>query len=157
HLGGDEQLQDVVGAVLTGGVTIEDEIDRVSEAFDEANVPLVEGSPAAGDDVIDAMLVAEDDVGVAFDDGEVAGLRDLVADDVKSIKSSIYFHTDFVTPAFCVKSRFGRIHIFGGIFIGQAWQNAATKGDGSALGVADGENHAALEAVVVVAGVLALA
>jgi hypothetical protein len=71
HLGGDEQLEDRGRLVLAGFVAVEDEINRVGEPLKQPYVVVGDGRAAAGDDVAHAMLMAQHDIGVAFDDCEL--------------------------------------------------------------------------------------
>src|SRR5262245_27058163 len=68
HLRGDEQLQNVVGAALPRGVSVEYQINGVSKSLEQANVPLIQCRAAAGHDVVNAVLMAQNHVGIAFDD-----------------------------------------------------------------------------------------
>ena len=123
-------------------VAIEDEKHGVGKPLEQADMPLIQRRAAAGDDIINAVLMAKDHVGVAFDDGEMPCLCDPVADDVERVQC----------VALGVEPRFWRVDVLGRLFV--AREDPSAEANDAALFIANGEHQAATKAIVVTIGVL---
>jgi len=119
-------------------VAVEEEDDGVAEAAENGGVAFGECGAEGGDDIFYAVLVAGDDIGVAFDDDG----------DALSFDGSLGVVEAIEGAGFVEDEGFGAVEIFGVIVVVDA---AATEGDDATDLVADGEDEAVAHGVVLAA------
>jgi hypothetical protein len=97
--GGEKMVEGADGGVLAGIVGIEAEDDFVGVALEDAGVLIGEGGALGGDDVLDAVGEAGDEIELAFaDDGE-AGVEDGALLVKMAVSGELTFLAVFSSPA----------------------------------------------------------
>ena len=143
-VGRDKQFQDFVRPPLAGCIAIEDEKNRVGKAAERADMLLRQGRAAASHDVVDPFLMAQDHIGVPFDDGQLPRAGDMCLRQIERIER----------VALRVESRFPRVDILARSLGGKFRQDSPAKSHGPGLRVADREHDPSAEKVAVLAAIL---
>ena len=109
--------------------------------LEDFDVFRAQGSAQNGHGVVEAVLMGHDHVGVAFHHQGRAGFADRLPGKIQAIEQF----------AFGEKRRFGRIDVFGRRDRGHVGQHSPADSHWPGLGVADGKQQSAFEAVVIIA------
>jgi hypothetical protein len=143
HVLAEEHIESALARLLSGGVRIEHEDNLIRITAEDFQVVFGQRGAERRDQPLHAGLVRNDDVEIALDDVDRAGLLDLLLREVEAVEA----------PALRKDGRFRGVEELGVVVL---LERPRAEADRPAAGIVDGKDGTAAEAVVVAALVLPL-